>query len=143
MAWWDELTEYLRESGLYYESVDILYFCLWGFTHFYLLAVALLYLSGASDFDTNITKVIRALAEPYLGAVGIYTILKESRKRRYGIASRHKGEIFVILWMLLFILSAMLALATDIYSFNRTLELITMLSFSIGVIYIGGVVHKP
>lgn len=123
--------------------MDILYFFLGIFTYVYLFAIAFLYLSGVSSFDTVASKLIRALAEPYLGAVGIYTILKESRKRRYAISSRHKGELFVIGWLGLLALAALFATFFKFYTFTKTLELIIMLSLSIGIIYIGGVVHRP
>ena len=163
MAWWEETTEYIYESGLedpnqrklpltlmerindifFKETVDILYFFLGIFTYVYLFAIAFLYLSGVSSFDTVASKLIRALAEPYLGAVGIYTILKESRKRRYALSSRHRGEIFVIAWLALFALTSILAIFTKFYTFTRTFELIIMLSLSLGIIYIGSVVHRP
>lgn len=163
MAWWEETTEYIYESGLedpsqrklpltlldrinevfFRETVDLLYFFLGIFTYVYLFAIAFLYLSGVSSFDTVATKLIRALAEPYLGAVGIYTILKESRKRRYAISSRHRGEIFVLAWLALLTLTSILAIFTKFYTFTKTFELIIMLSLSLGIIYIGGVVHRP
>ncbi len=163
MAWWEETTEYIYESGLedpnqrrlpltllerineifFGETVDILYFFLGIFTYVYLFAIAFLYLSGVSSFDTVASKLIRALAEPYLGAVGIYTILKESRKRRYALSSRHRGEIFVIAWLALFALTSILAIFTKFYTFTKTFELIIMLSLSLGIIYIGSVVHRP
>ena len=163
MAWWEETTAYIYESGLenpsqrklplsfldrinevfFRETVDILYFFLGIFTYVYLFAIAFLYLSGVSSFDTVASKLIRALAEPYLGAVGIYAILKESRKRRYAISSRHHGELFVIGWLGLLALAALFATFSQFYTFTKTLELIIMLSLSIGIIYIGSVVHRP
>lgn len=162
MAWWEETTSYIYESGLedgqkgapktfwqrlndvfFQEAIDVLYFFLGIFTYVYLFAIAFLYLSGISGFDTVATKLIRALAEPYLGGVGIYTILKESRKRRYGITSRHWGELFVIGWLGLLGLSSILALMSGFYTFTRTLELIIMLSLSVGIIYVGSAVHRP
>ncbi|KKT28868.1 hypothetical protein A3G55_02035 [Candidatus Giovannonibacteria bacterium RIFCSPLOWO2_12_FULL_44_25] len=162
MAWWEETTNYIYESGLedkrnnapktfwqrlndifFQEAVDALYLFLGIFTYVYLFAIAFLYLSGVSSFDTVATKLIRALAEPYLGAVGIYTILKESRKRRYALYSRHWGEFFVIGWLGLLTISSGLALISGFYTFTKTLELIIMLSLSIGIIYVGGAVHRP
>ncbi len=166
MVWWKDTTEYIYETGLepeeevinkkqpksfwervydvfFQEAVDILFFFLGVFTYIYLFAVAFLYLSGISSFDTISTKIIKALAEPYLGAVGIYTILKESRKRRYALSSRHWGELFVLAWILLLGLASFLTLVSPFYTFTRTLELIITLALSIGIIYIGSVVHRP
>ena len=163
MAWWDEFFSYIKSSGLedpnqepsvktlwerisdvfFQETVDILYFFLGIFTYLYFFAVAFLYLSGASSFDSVGAKIIRALAEPYLGAVGIYAILKETRKRRYALTSRHWGEFFVFVWIFLLIGSSLLAIFSEHYVFNRTLELIITLSLAIGLIYIGSVIHRP
>lgn len=166
MVWWKDSTEYIYETGLepegnpqekkqpksfwdriydifFQEAVDILYFFLGVFTYIYLFAVAFLYLSGVSSFDTISSKIIRALAEPYLGAVGIYTILKETRKRRYAISPRHWGEFFVIAWLCLLALASFLTVISPFYTFTHTLELIITLTLSIGIIYIGSAVHKP
>ena len=162
MAWWEETTSYFKKSGLddpnenvsrnfwkkmndifFQETVDMLYFCLGAFTYIYLFAVGFLYLSGVSSFDTVASKLIRALAEPYLGAVGIYTILKESRKRRYAITSRHWGEVFVFLWLGLLGLASILAMFSKFYTLTRTFELIITLTLSIFINYVGSAVHKP
>ncbi len=162
MAWWDEIKNYIERSGLenpteehaksiwemleeifFEDAVDILYFWLGVFTYLYFFAVALLYLGALSSFDTVASKILYALEEPYLGAVGIYTILKESRKRKNNSKPRHLGEIFVIGWIALFVISILLAIFSDTYTFNKTLELIMTLSLSIGIIYVGGAIHKP
>jgi len=162
MVWWKDTTEYIYETGIedpaknsaksfwervndifFQEAVDALFFFLGVFTYIYLFAVAFLYLSGVSSFDSVASKIIKALAEPYLGAVGIYTILKETRKRRYALSSRHWGEFFVLAWLGLLALCSMLTVIFPFYTFTRTLELIITLSLSIGIIYIGSAVHRP
>ena len=166
MVWWKDTTEYINETGLeperdkidkkelksflgrvydifFQEAIDILYFFLGVFTYIYLFAIAFLYLSGVSSFDTISSKIIKALAEPYLGAVGIYTVLKESRKRRYAITPRHWGELFVFAWLGLLALTSFLTVISSFYTFTHTLELIITLTLSIGIIYIGSAVHKP
>ncbi len=162
MAWWEEIKSYLQKSGIdsprednaktiwemleevfFNDAVDILYFWLGVFTYVYFFAVALLYLGAISSYEIVATKILLALAEPYLGAVGIYTILKETRKRKRTKKPRHWGEIFVVAWIALFVISIFLAFFFKEYTFNRTLELIMTLSVSIGIIYIGGEIHKP
>ena len=162
MAWWEDTTQYIYESGLdsakknepktiwerineifFKETVDILFFFLGVFTYVYFFAIAFLYLSGVSGFENIATKLIRSLAEPYLGAVGVYTILKETRKRRYALEARHFGEFFVIGWLALLVLASGLSMFTKFYTFTKTLELIIMLSVSIGIIYVGSIVHRP
>ena len=164
MVWWKDTTQYIYESGLddpdqkpvkissfwerindifFQEAVDALFFFLGIFTYIYLFAVAFIYLSGISSVDSIASKILKALAEPYLGGVGIYTILKEARKRRYALSSRHWGEFFVMAWLGLLAICSLLAVISPFYTFTHTLELMITVSLSIGIIYIGSAVHKP
>lgn len=166
MIWWHEIKEYIERTGadepnksseeknlksfwemfegvFFKNAVDALYFWLGMFTYLYFFLAGFLYLAGVSFFENISTKIIQALAEPYLGAVAIYTILKETRKRKASTPSRHWGEVFVILWIALLLLSSAVALFSKTYVFNDTLELIIKLALSVGIIYVGGVIHKP
>jgi len=164
MAWWEETKRYIQHSGLtdpeqeraprtvweflenafLHDAVDVLYFWVGLFTYIYFFIVAFLYLGALSSIDTVALKIVYALQEPYLGAVGMYTILKEARKRTQKLTrSRHYGEFFVIGWLALFLVSALCAVFFDAYAFDLLLKLIITISISVGIIYIGGVVHKP
>lgn len=162
MIWWHHIKEYIDKSGIenpdeknpkslwemfedifFRNTIDALYFWLGIFTYLYLFLVGFLYLGGFSFYESLSTKIIQSLAEPYLGAVAIYTILKETKKRKVGAPSRHWGEIFVILWILLFLVSSFAALFSDFYVFNNTLKLIITIALSIGIIYVGGAIHRP
>ncbi|MEK7560154.1 MAG: hypothetical protein AAB522_02550 [Patescibacteria group bacterium] len=131
------------EDVFFQSAVDALYFWLGIFTYLYFFTIAFFYLAGLSFYDSFTAKIVSSLAEPYLGAVAIYTILKEARKRNKNIPPRHLGEIFVILWLLLLLSATFLALFTKIYVFDETLGLIIKLALSSGIIYIGGIIHKP
>lgn len=166
MIWWHQIKEYIDRTGVdepnksseekklkslwemfedvfFKNAIDALYFWLGIFTYLYFFLAGFLYLAGVSFFENISTKIIQALAEPYLGAVAIYTILKETRKRKANTPSRHRGEIFVILWIALLLISSAVALFFKAYVFNDTLELIIKLALSVGIIYVGGVIHKP
>ena len=163
MVWWNEIKNYLQKSGVddpdgdrertiweiiddvfFNDAVDILYFWLGIFTHLYFFLVAFLYVGALSSVDTVASKLVKALAEPYLGAVGIYTILKESRKRdKKNAFPRHHGEAYVVGWLVLLVASSTLAIFFDAYTFNKSLELIITIALSVGLIYLGGVVHRP
>ena len=166
MTWWHHIKEYIEKSGVenpnpladeknlkslwemfedvfFKNAIDALYFWLGVFTYLYFFLTGFLYLAGISFYENLSTKIIQSLAEPYLGAVAIYTILKETRKRKASAPSRHWGEIFVILWILLFLVSSLAALLSDFYIFNNTLGLIITVALSIGIIYVGGAIHKP
>lgn len=166
MIWWHNIKEYIDKSGVeeqnsidgngklkslwemfedifFQNTIDALYFWLGIFTYLYFFTIAFLYLAGLSFYESFTTKIVSSLAEPYLGAVAIYTILKEARKRKTKTFSRHWGEIFVIMWLLLLLVSATVALFSKTYIFNETLELIIKLALSVGIIYTGGIIHKP
>ncbi len=163
MPWWHDLKNYIQKSGVedpntgrertiwemfddvfFNDAVDILYFWLGIFTHLYFFLAAFLYIGALSSVDTVASKLVGALAEPYLGAVGIYTILKEARKRNTKYARpRHHGEVYVIGWLVLLVVSSVLAIFLDAYTFNKSLELIITIALSVGLIYLGGVVHRP
>ncbi len=133
----------MLEEIFFRNAVDALYFWLGLFTYLYLFLVGFLYLAGLSFHENLSTKIVQSLAEPYLGAAAIYTILKESRKRVGGSPSRHWGEVFVTLWFLLLVFSSAAALFSDAFVFNDTLELIIKLALSVGIIYVGGAIHRP
>lgn len=166
MIWWHHIKEYIDRTGIdesnvlsgekklksiwemledvfFKNAVDALYFWLGIFTYLYFFTVAFLYLGGLSFHENISTKIVEALAEPYLGAVAIYTILKETRKRNKHLKSRHWGEIFIILWLLLFLISSTVSLFSDFYVFNNTLKLIITVALSVGIIYVGGTIHRP
>lgn len=165
MIWWHHIKYYIDKSGMeesrssnekklksfwemfedvfFKNAVDALYFWLGMFTYLYLFLVGFLYLAGLSFHENLSTKIVQSLAEPYLGAVAIYTILKETQKRSADFHSRHWGELFIILWFLLLVFSLAAALLSQTYVFNETLETIIKLALSVGIIYVGGVIHKP
>lgn len=125
------------------QAVDWLYLVLAGFTYFYIAALVFLFLTQFGERFLVLTRILDALAEPYLGSVGIYVILKEIRKKRPEVESKHWGGLFVTLWALLLIVSMLMVAFFETYVFDDIAGLILTMSLAVSVIYIGGVIHKP
>lgn len=164
MAWWDQITEFLYRSNPDQEpepishpqnlkdalkrifithAIDWLYLALGFFTFFYYWSIVFLFFSGRGGYYFISTKLLGALSEPYLGAVGIYVILKEIRKRKIARESRHYGEIYVWFWVILLIASSSLVLFTKNFHFDSIMRLIITNSLASLVIYIAGKIHRP
>lgn len=124
-------------------AVDFLYFSLGVFTHLYGAMLTLLFFAKAgSDFPAAV-GVLAALENPYMGALGVYVLLKEVRKRFHQEDSRHYGEYFVAAWSILLLVSTLLTLFTHYYSFDIVYKLILSNSIATIVFYIGGLIHRP
>lgn len=163
MPWWHMLPNFMKDSKindvkespgfvpwttqlkrvLFQEALDITYFFLGVFTYVYIVFLALLYFGKLWDQWHLISFFADAFAEPYLGAVGIYVILKESRKRKYNAPSKHKGEFFVFFWGALFVLAVGSAAVFEVYGLDEPLKIIVKSSVAIWLIYLAGVIHKP
>ena len=130
-------------SAVVENTVDFLYYLLSFFTYIYFLAAAYLFFSSHTDFYYVSVRIFRALSEPYLGAVGIYVILKEIRKQRLNIESRHRGELFVYVWLLLLLVAGALVIFSQSYQFDEMMTNIMTISLVLVTIYIGGAIHRP
>lgn len=160
MSWWLNIIEYLREpeesqnngklgwkkaimKTLAESAVDFLYYIVGFLTSLYFLLAVYLFFIGGGKYHEIAVKIFGALSEPYLGAVGIYVILKEIRKRSLRTKSKHFGEFFVLAWTLLFLLSAVLTIFTSEFIFDDLTSAIVTVTLALIVIYTGGLVHKP
>jgi len=123
-------------------TVDRIYFWLGYFTIFYLILSAVEFFSNLHVSYPVVEHALDALSEPYLSALAIYVVLKELRKRR-GVISLHRGERFVVAWVILLIATTLAAVLTDTYQFDRAFHLIISNSLASLVIYIGSQLHRP
>lgn len=126
-----------------FNGVDALYFSIGAFTHFYGAALAFLFLFRAALSWPLLVGALDALQEPYLGGLGVYVILKEIRKRRHREPSKHYGEFFVAMWLILLVASTITVFFSPQYHFDETYKLIITNSLATVVIYIGGMVNRP
>lgn len=164
MVWWSTITDYLHRSKLvadenapkepknlsdalkhvfFTHAIDWLYWLLSVFTQFYFWIIAGLFFSGRGGYYFISTELLGALSEPYLGALGIYVIIKEIRKRKIARESRHFGEVYVILWLILLMVSSFIVLFTEHFHIDAIMKLIITNSMASLVIYIAGKIHRP
>ena len=137
-----EFDEVICEEFLKKEATDWLYALLGLFTYLYLGTLAIFYFGNLKEVTPALFIFLDALQEPYLGAVGVYAVLKEIRKRNRMHPSRYFGELFVILWFFLF-LSATLAALWGSYTLDYTYKIIFTNTLAATIIFIGSRLHKP
>lgn len=161
MAWWESFSEFLYTSifkrpgekedayglennvALRHSAIDVLYFLLGFFTNIYGLTITVIFFARATHMIPVLVQTLDAFQEPYLGALGVYVVLKEIRKRRHGLASRHFGEAFVVFWLLLLFVATVTVLFSASYRFDEVYKLIITNSLAALVIYIGGLINRP
>lgn len=123
--------------------LDWLYFLLFIFTHFYFLAIAFLFFANRGGYFFLSTQLLHALSEPYLGGLGVYVLLKEIRKRKMPSAGRHRGEVFVLAWQALLVVSLGFILFLPTYHFDLIAQLIVANALAVLVIFVASRIHKP
>ncbi len=139
----EEFDEIICEEMLKKEAVDWLFWILGVFTYLYLAALAFAFFQHLEEGPSLLFFLLDALQEPYLGAVGVYVILKEIRKRRRSHPSLYLGEIFVLLWLVLFLVAALTALFSPNYRIDASFKIILVNSLAVAVIYIGSIINRP
>ncbi|MFY9462527.1 MAG: hypothetical protein WAP51_05015 [Candidatus Sungiibacteriota bacterium] len=125
------------------QALDWLYLALATFTYIYFFAIAALFFTRRGGYFLVLTRALSALSQPYLGSVGVYTILKEIRKRRAGEEGKHWGQLFVFLWTALLIASSILVIFSRAYIFDEIASVIITIGLGIFIIYLGALIHKP
>lgn len=130
MAWWTHLIffrDYLGNPGedekeesifavfrrairqyLYENFLFILSRVLTFFTYGY-LTLAIVAFFFENDVPPLLPYLVDIFAEPYLGVLGIYVVIREVKKRRGIAVLKLWGELFAALWVI-FCISASLAL---------------------------------
>ncbi|MBI2628238.1 MAG: hypothetical protein HYW71_02285 [Candidatus Niyogibacteria bacterium] len=126
-----------------YRQVIIFYFGLSAFTYFYFITIAVLYFGRFWNSYPTLSFLVSVFSEPYIGAVAVYTLLKEYRKKIKHSGSFHRGEVFVGAWALMLFASIILTFFSKNYHLDELFKIIVQISVAAILIYIGGVVHKP
>lgn len=125
-------------------TIDRLYLGLGFFTDLYLLSIAFEFFYNPHFIHPIVKMVLDSLSQPYFGALAVYTILKEIRKRRtHGFISLHRGEWFVAAWLALLIITTIVIIFSDRYRFDAVYQLIIANSLAVLMVYIGSRINKP
>jgi hypothetical protein len=139
----DEPTLRARFRGLVFKELRIFYFILSLFTYFFIIVLGVLYFGRLWEAHYDLAFIVSAMSEPYMGALAIYTILKEHRKKTYKAGSFHKGEIFVGIWVTMLVVAILLTALSDNYTIGEPLRILISNSTAVILIYIGGLIHRP
>lgn len=137
-----EFDEVICEEMLKKEAIDWLYIVLWVFTYLYLGALAIFFFADLEGTTPVFLVFLDALQEPYLGALGVYVVLKEIRKRIRSHPSRYFGEFFVVFWLLLLVVSTVAVLVGP-GTFDAAYKIIFTNSLAAVIIFIGSRINRP
>jgi hypothetical protein len=135
------LREHVR--GLVFREMRLFYFLLSFFSYFFIITLSVLYFGSLWEEYPRLAFVVSAMSEPYMGALAIYTILKEYRKKTFQFGGMHRGEVFVIIWALMLVSAVALTMFTDRYMIGEPLRILISNSTAVILIYIGGLIHRP
>lgn len=138
-----EFDEAMCEEMLRREAVDWLFRALGIFTYLYMAVLAGFFFFSLQGSYPVVFLFLDAMQEPYIGAVGIYVLLKEIRKRRRAYPSRYFGELFVALWSVLIFTATFSALFLSHYRFDDIYRIIFVNSAAAILIFIGSIINKP
>lgn len=129
------LTQYL-----YDHFVEVLYVTLSIFTYLYLFLTVI-----AFFFDELIPKslprIIDTLSEPYLGALGVYVVVREIERRKGRVRSRKWGELFAVIWFFFFITATVLTFFSKHYYLNELYKTIVTNALAALIIRIGTLIR--
>ena len=126
--------EYLKEN-----FVDFLYYILSIFTYFYLAAVILVFFFE-NRFPPVIPYVVDALSEPYLGALGVYVVVKEIERRRGRQIRRRWGEFFAHIWILFLIAATSTVYFSEYYHLTPLYQTVVTNALAALIIRIGTII---
>lgn len=124
-------------------AVDWIYSLLGVSTYIYLVLLAVLFFGQMAEQWSRLLLILNGFQNPYLGALGIYVVLKELRKRGRKYPSKYLGEIFVVLWFMLLATATIGIWTSSRYAFDEVYNLILNNSLVVGLIYIGAFINKP
>lgn len=160
MAWWTHLLFYktylddYRDKGIHKEDsifadfnhalrqylydnfVDILYFVLSVLTYVY-LGLTIVTFFFHSYVPSSFPGIIEALSEPYLGALGIYVVVREIERRKGRMIRKPWGELFAIIWFLFFVAATFLTYFSDQYHINMIYKTVVTNALAALIIRIG------
>lgn len=131
------------EAMLRKEAVDWIYYLLGASTYVYLVLLAVLFFGQMVEQWFKLLLVLDGFQNPYLGALGIYVVLKEMRKRGRKYPSKYFGELFVVLWFSLLAVMTVAIWISAEYNFNEAYNLVLQNSLVVGLIYLGAFISKP
>lgn len=158
MAWWTHLLFFRRypennivepkeenlfagfrrafRRHLYDNFVDVLYFLLSVFTYLY-LGFSIITFFFQKQVPKSFPYIIDTLSEPYLGALGIYVVVKEIERRRGREIRKHWGELLATIWFLFFVAATILTYFSEQYQLGGVYKTVVTNALAAIIIRIG------
>jgi len=163
MAWWTDIIFFRRrfeeiktqENGsnlfvrlfcvfrrtFYDNFIDTLHNVLVVATYAYFGAnITIFFFQGS--LSRNFISIVETFSEPYLGALGIYIVVNEIRRRRGKNVHPHFSTAFATSWMILLLVSTVLVYLGDTYHFNTVYRTIVTNSFAAFIIRLGFILGR-
>lgn len=129
------LQEYIKER-----FVDFLYLFLSIFTYLY-LGLTILTFFFESYIPRSFSITVETLSEPYLGALGIYVVVKEIEHRRGRHIAYRWGDLFAALWMIFLIIATILTYVSEHYHVSIIYKTIVTNALAALIIRIGTILR--
>ncbi len=126
---------------LYDNFVDTLHHVLVVATYAYLLTNIVVFFFQQS-LPSVASWLLAAFSEPYLGALGIYIVVNEIRRRRGRKVYMRLGSVATIIWFALLVTSSLLVYFGDTYHLNTVYRTTVTNSFAAFIIRIGTVLGR-
>lgn len=127
---------------VFYDNfVDTLHHVLVVATYAYLISNFAIFFFQKLLSQTFIS-LVETFSEPYLGALGIYIVVNEVRRRRGKNVHPYFSTIFATSWMFLLLVSTALVYFADTYHFNAVYRTIVTNSFAAFIIRLGTILGR-
>lgn len=127
--------------ALYDNFVDTLHHVLVVATYAYLLTNIVVFFFQRS-LPASFSWLIAAFSEPYLGALGIYIVVNEIRRRRGRKVYAHLNSAATLLWFALLVTSSLLVYFGETYHLNVIYRTIVTNSFAAFIIRLGTILGR-
>lgn len=125
---------------IYDNLIDLLYIFLSVFTYLYLAATIYAFFFQNSA-PPAFAELIETLSEPYLGALGIYVVVKEIARRRGRKTTRRWGELFTLIWFIFFISATLLTFYSENYEAGGIYKTVVTNALAALIIRIGTILR--
>jgi len=125
---------------LYDHFIDILYFILSIFTYLY-LAVSVATFFFEKYVPRAFPDIIDILSEPYLGALGVYVVVKEIERRRGRLIKKRRGELFAVAWFFFLVVATLLTYFSAEYHFTSVYKTVVTNALAALIIRLGTLVR--
>lgn len=129
------LQKYIKER-----FVDFLYFFLSIFTYLY-LGLTIITFFFEPYVPSALPIAVETLSEPYLGALGIYVVVKEIERRRGRHISYRWGDLFAALWIIFLVTATILTYVSEHYYVSAIYKTIVTNALAALIIRIGTILR--